>query len=341
VGRHELIPLDDGERWTTALADVPHGHAHTHGFCRAVQLTSGARTYLYRYESQAGRVVCALAEREHAGEIDVTTPYGFGGFAMSGGCAGFAAAWREFARERGWVCGYIALNPLFADAAAFAPEEVRVHNRLYLLDLREPPERLWARLSRNRRRQLRDWEAIGARLELDRTRLAEFLVDNFAAFFARRGAGPATAFRRHTVAAIAELHDVQLVGTGNRGLDAVAAFGYTPHAGDALFAVSRPGGERHSARLVWWGVERLRELGVASLNLGGGIREGDDVAEFKRRFGAAEAPLASLRQVYRPDVYERLCADAGVSPERSGWFPPYRARGAGAEHPASPAESDQ
>jgi hypothetical protein len=335
VGLHELIPLDERERWIAALADVPHGPAHTWGFCRAVQLTSDARTYLYRYEGRAGRVVCALAERELAGEIDVATPYGFGGFATSGDCAGFAAAWREFALERGWVCGYIALNPVFADAGPFPPEEVLVHNRLYVLDLRQAPERLWAALSRNRRRQLRDWEMSGARLELNRSRLARFLVDNYSAFFTRKGAGPATEFRRETVAAIAELDGVLLVGADAGELEAVTAFGYTPHTADALFAVSRPGGEGHSARLVWWGVESLRELDVPYLNLGGGIREGDDVAEFKRRFGASQQPLASLRQVYRPDVYERLCAEAGVSPGRSGWFPPYRAPGAGAERGAS------
>jgi hypothetical protein len=71
----------------------------------------------------------------------------------------------------------------------------------------------------------------------------------------------------------------------------------------------------------------LRALGVTSLNLGGGIREGDDLAEFKRRFGAAELPLVSLRQVYRQDEYERLCREAGVTSHRSAWFPPYRAAG--------------
>jgi hypothetical protein len=325
VGRHELIPLEDGERWTAALADVPHGHAHTHGFCRAVQLTSGARTHLYRYESRGARVVCPLAERGAGGETDVTTPYGFGGFATSGDPVGFAAAWREFAVEQGWVCGYVALNPAFADAGAFPAEEVHVHNRLYVLDLRQSPDRLWAGLSQNRRRQLRDWDEVSGRLETDRARLGRFLVGNLGEFMARRGAGAATAFRRETVAAIAELDDVLMVGAGDGELESVAAFGYTPHAGDYLFGVSRPGGERHSAHLVWWGVERLRALGVAHLNLGGGIREGDDVAEFKRRFGAAERPLASLRQVYRPEVYDRLCAEAGVSPARSTWFPPYRA----------------
>jgi hypothetical protein len=336
VGHHQLIPLEDGERWRAALADVPHGPAHTHGFCRAVQLTSGAPTYLYRYDSPAGRVVCALAEREHAGEVDVTTPYGFGGFASTGECDGFALDWNEFAHERGWVCGYIALNPVFPGAGSFAPEELAVHNRLYLLDLRQPTERLRAGLSRNRRRQLRDWGAVRGRLEVDRSRLGDFLVDRFAAFFESRGAAPATDFRPETIAALAQLDDVLLVGAGDGALEAVAAFAFTAHAADALFAVSTAGGERHSAHLYWWGVERLRELGVPVLNLGGGVRPGDDVAEFKRRFGAAERPLASLRQVYRPDAYERLCAAAGVSPGRSGWFPPYRAPNAGVARPASP-----
>jgi hypothetical protein len=194
VGRHELIPLDDGKRWAAALAGLPHGHAHTHGFCRAVALTSRAPTYLYRYEHGGSRVVCPLSERGAVGELDVVTPYGFGGFAMSGDCRDFAPAWRDFARERGWVCGYIALNPLFGDAARFPAGEMRVENQLYVLDLQQPRDRLWAGLSQNRRRQLRDRGP--GRLELDRAALARFLVDNFADFFARRGAGPATDFRR-------------------------------------------------------------------------------------------------------------------------------------------------
>jgi hypothetical protein len=334
VGRHELIPLEDGERWAAALADVPHGPAHGLGFCRAIQLSSDMPTYLYRYEGRSGCVVCALAEREYADAVDVTTPYGFGGFAPSGEWGDFASHWREFARERGWVCGYIALNPVFVETTPFEEDELFAHNRLFTLDLRQSPERLWAGLSRNRRRQLRD--TTGTRIEVDRSRLSDFLVAEYAGFFARKGAGSATDFRPDTIAALAGLDQVLLVGAGGATLEAVAAFAYTAHAADALFAVSLPGGERHSTQLYWWAIERLRALGVPTLNLGGGVREGDDIAEFKRRFGAAERPLASVRQVYRPDVYDRLCADADVSPERSGWFPPYRARGAAGRRPPAP-----
>jgi hypothetical protein len=329
--RHELIPLSDRRRWERALAELPHGHAHTWGFCRAIQLTSGLPTYLYRYESQGVRVVCALSERESYGSLDVTTPYGFGGFARSGDWGGFAEDWSEFARQRGWVCSYVALNPVLADADGFPREEVHVHNRLYVMDLRGSDTELWARLSRNRRRQLRDWPALAPALVEDREELRECLLATYADFFARKGAGRATDFRPETMAAIAALDDVLMVGAQTNGrLETVAVFGHTPYGADALFNVSVPGGERHTVHLIWWAVERLRALGIENLNLGGGVRQGDDVAEFKRRFGAAELPLASLRQVFLPDRYAELCRRAGVAPEdRSGYFPPYRAPAAG------------
>jgi hypothetical protein len=328
VGRHQLIPIGEPERWARALSALPHGHAHTWGFCRAMQLTSGLPTYLYAYQSEAARVVCPLAEREFHGQVDVTTPYGFGGFAATGEGERFPGEWGDFGRSRGWVCGYVALNPLFRDAAGFPPADVHVHNRLYVMDLRGSDESVRARLSENRRRQLRDWPSTAATLEHDRDRLAEFLLANYSEFFARKGAGSATDFAEQSMAAVAALDDVIMVGAGRDELESVAVFGHTPHGGDYLFNVSVPGGEHHAVHLIWAGVERLRALGVPSLNLGGGVREGDDLAEFKRRFGAAELPLVSLRQVFDTSAYERLCREAGVSADRSGWFPPYRAAGA-------------
>lgn len=325
--RHELIPLADRGRWQEALEAVPHGHAHTWGFCRAIQLTSEVPTYLYRYERDAVRVVCPLAERRFGDQIDVTTPYGFAGFAPTGDWEHFPHDWGQFARSRGWVCGYVALNPLLCAPRGFPSEDVHVQNTLFVMDLQGSDADLLERLSRNRRRELRDWPAVAARLEHDRNTLTDFLLSHHAGFFARKGAGSATDFRQETMAAIASLDDVLMVGAGRGGrVESVAVFGHTAHCADALFNVSAPGGEPNAVHLVWWAVKRLRELGIERLNLGGGVREGDNVAEFKRRFGAAQHPLVSLRQVYRPAAYDDLCRRAGVDPDdRSGYFPPYRA----------------
>jgi hypothetical protein len=278
------------------------------------------------FEDDDGRVVCPVSERDFGGRTDVVTPYGFGGFAGTVPRDRLAEGWAAFARSRGWVCGYLALNPVFHDGGGFAPGEVHVHNRLYVMDLRGTDAELWARLSQNRRRQLRDWASVERGLVHDHGALTAFLLAEYAAFFARKGAGPATDFTMRSMAAFAALDGVFMVGAASAGeVESVAVFGHTPHAADYLFGVSVPGAEHHSAHLIWAGVQRLRRLGIPSLNLGGGVRAGDRLAEFKRRFGAAQMPLRSLKQVYDPEAYAELCRRAGVSPDRGGWFPPYRA----------------
>ena len=79
------------------------------------------------------------------------------------------------------------------------------------------------------------------------------------------------------------------------------------------------------AWLLHAGMVRLREMGVAVLNLGGGVRRGDGLFQFKAKFGGEQRDLHAVRQIYRPDVYRRLLDDAGVSPDET-WFPPYRVR---------------
>jgi hypothetical protein len=325
--RHDLVPLSEPDRWNAALAEVPHGHAHTWGFCHAVQRTSRLPTYLYRYERGEARVVCPLSEREFGGQTDIVTPYGFGGFATRGPGERFPDDWGEFARASGWVCGYLALHPLLCDARGFPTDELHVHTQLYVMDLKGSAEEVFRRLSQNRRRQLRDWPSVAPGLCHDRSALTDFLLANYEEFFASKGAASATTFVPETMEGIAGLDDVFMVGAGADGeVESVAAFGHTPRCGEYLFNVSVPGGEKHAVHLIWAAVQWLRDRGVASLNLGGGIRPQDSVAEFKRRFGGAELPLVSLRQVYLAGEYERLCRMAGVSlTDRSGYFPAYRA----------------
>jgi hypothetical protein len=76
--------------------------------------------------------------------------------------------------------------------------------------------------------------------------------------------------------------------------------------------------------LIWAAVRELKRLGVPTLNLGGGVSEGDSLAEFKRRFGAKQVPLRHVKQVYRPGRYRQLSQRVGADPAAQGYFPAYR-----------------
>jgi hypothetical protein len=327
--RQKSIPLDSASEWREALAGLPHAFAHMWESCHAMRQTTGMATYLYCFEDGGLRIACPIAERTFEGYTDIVTPYGFSGFTGNGDYPRFKHYWDGFVRERGYVCGYIALNPLLENSTYFAADEAFQSNSLYFLDLTLSEQEMLARVDRNRRRQLKDWEKTFSNLIFDKAILTDFFLDNYYDFIERVKATEASRFSRETLSSLCSLDNVFMVGAGGpERVEAVYIFAYTPHVGDALFNVALPEGRSATVTLLWCGVNHLRSMKVRALNLGGGVREGDTIAQAKRRFGSRRLPFTSLKQVYRPDVYEKLCRQVRADPaDRSGYFPAYRTPG--------------
>jgi hypothetical protein len=322
--RHELIPLSDPERWHAALAGVDHGFAHTHGHVQAFALSSDLPTHLYHCRADGKDAVCVIAERHYRGEPDIFTPYGFGGFAASGAIPGFALMWREFALSRGWVCGYLQGNPLFLDPLLGEEGGVAI-NSVFVLDLTSSEEELLAHMARGRRRQILSLGRGGVAYGDAGHDAIEFVVREAPAFFSSRSAASLYQFSdatwRHLLTAQGILTIEARQGSE---LVAVTIFGLAGKMADHLFYILAPAGRGTSAGLLWTGIKRLKAMGCRTLNLGGGIRRDDDVAQFKRLCGATEVPFAAARHVYRPRVFEELCRSAEADTQ-SDYFPPYHA----------------
>jgi hypothetical protein len=290
-----------------------------------MQLTTGYRTYLYCFTAGDVRIVCPFSERRHGGFTDIVTPYGFSGFIGNGDCPEFPDQWNIFVRDRGYVCGYIGLHPVFENETYYDHRDVQEYNTIYVLDLSLGEVELFGKLSENRRRQLKSWQGLASNLVVDRSSLKEFLLANYRDFFAGKNAAEAYSFSPDTISFLLDLDNVFSVGIGSgTALEAVSVFSYTPHVGDYLFNVSLPEGRSHSVALLWYAVKKLKSLGVPLLNLGGGIRKDDGVARFKQRFGGRSLSLKHLRQVYNQETFTRLCRQVDADPnDRSGYFPPY------------------
>jgi hypothetical protein len=323
--REHYIPVTEADEWRAALKGVPHAFAHTVECCAAIQLTTGWPTFLYVAACAGGRVVCPLTERTYGGFVDVVTPYQFSGFSITGAFPDVARRWREFAERRGFVCAYIAQHPALTDPLPDA-DEVAVRNTLYLLDLTLSADELLRRFDRNRRRQLRHYATDSVALVVERETLGSFLVSNYSRFVTRVGAPAASRLADPTLARLARLPNVTIVGIEAAGrIEAVYLFGHTEWAGDCLLNVATAEGRRHATTLLWSGVLALKALQVPLLNLGGGPRQDDPVARSKERFRARGVPFRSRRQIFRRDVYEALCLDAGIEdPGRATYFPAYR-----------------
>jgi hypothetical protein len=325
VIRQELIPLAAYEDWEQALAGIDHAFAHTWASCHAMQHTTGWPTFLYRFDGGDRRFACPIAQRTFEGAIDVVTPSGFAGFVGHGDSTGLLEHWTDFAREQGWVCSYIALNPFVGVSALNRTADAHRHHDLFVLDLRQEQDTLFQAMSANRRRQIGAWRREGGRLRTDAACLKAFVLEHHAQFMTRRGAAGPGALTRETLNELLDLDHVFVIGSGDPEITAATMFAFSPALGEFLGHVSLPGEERHSAVLIWAGLLRLRDMGVPVLNLGGGIRPGDGVAEFKRRFGATAVASYNLKQVFDVPRYAQLCGMRDVDPnDRSGYFPAYQ-----------------
>ena len=325
--RHKVIPLDSPIEWKAALSGIEHAFAHTWENCYAMQLTTGFRSYLYCFEADNVRIVCPIAERIFDKYVDIVTPYGFSGFVGTEDYPGFSEHWSSFVDKHGYVCGYIALNPAFENATYFRHEEAYQFNSLYFLDLTLSYEELFAKLDSNRKRQLRDWEKAAPSFILDRRALTEFLLTTYPSFVRRVNASAANRFTRETLTFLCGLDGVFMVGAGeHETIEAVYLFSYTPYAADWLLNVALVEGRHYAAALLWYGLNHLKSLRIPVLNLGGGIRENDGVAQFKQRFGAKRVPFRCLKQVYNRVIYDEICHRRNAIPaDTIGYFPAYRA----------------
>lgn len=291
-----------------------------------MRLTTAYDTYLYRFEADDVRIICPLSERRLDGHVDIVTPYGFSGFIGNADCGEFARYWTDFIEQRGYVCSYIGLNPIFENITYFSPTEIDRYNEIYILDLTLSRDELFANLSSGRKRQLRHWDKLLADIVLEKSALIDFFLTNYATFVGRKKAARVYSFSMDTLSYLMNLDNVLLVGAQNAAGDVEAAtlFAYTPYVGEGVFNVSLPGGQRHSAALLWYGVNYLKSLRIPLLNLGGGVRRNDGVAEFKQRFGGKKLALGCLKQVHKPNVYEELCRRANVDhTDITGYFPAY------------------
>jgi hypothetical protein len=179
-------------------------------------------------------------------------------------------------------------------------------------------------MDRGRRRQVRGSENLP--LLHYRLALVGFLVREHAPFLVRVGAAASEWRSPQTLKDLCAAEHTIVVGIGTPDdVRAVYVFGYSETIGTCLFHVSTSDARSETTRLIWYGIRELQTRGVRWLNMGGGVRPGDAIADAKRRFGARPVALGGVRQVFRDDIYHALCREAGIDrPAEHGYFPAYR-----------------
>ncbi len=330
AANNRLIDISQRSEWVQALKAVPHAHAHTWEYCAAMAESSHLPTLLYVAQQPAGRLVCSLSVRsKEEGCRELVSPYGFGG--MASDCRGeplhdLAQAWKDFARQSGFVSAYVMQHPAFSLDTETWDADLHAHHLLFMVDLTDDIDGIWEKMRKGYRYDIRRCESDpGVRLVTDHEALASALVDLYPQTVQRVGASEVYRFSTSTLRRLAQAPGCLLLGIETAsGIEAVAMFLHTPYTADYFLNATTPEGRQHTRLLVWSAIKALKQLRVPGLNLGGGVRDDDTLAQFKRRFGGRTVRGQALKQIFDRDKYSCLCRRyCAAGHDQTGFFPPY------------------
>jgi hypothetical protein len=315
----EIVSLAAAERWC-AIHQNEGLPSHSWHYAMGLS-TLGIEPRLAVIDSGGERLLLSFYERPWKGRFDIATVLGLSGAWLSGSTGAPFQTFKAFAKTTGWVAGYIQLAPSIEVSHYPDGDRVISTNDLFLLDLGRGDLRQYA--SAIIRRKIARAERGGAILIDDAALLATHLRLLYPATIARTGAGPIYDFPVDALTTWACDPDVRTYGALVDGsIEAISMFRLVRKEAEYQLNACTEKGRGLAAWLIWKAAARLTTEGVQRLNLGGGIRRGDGLADFKAKFGGTRCELRALCQVYDPDAYADLCRRSGCS--GTSYFPGYR-----------------
>jgi len=290
-----ILDLADREGWCAehSLGGLP---CQSWSYCNALS-ASGVEPKLAVVKGGGTRMLLPFFERKWKNYADVATILGLSGASIEPMSRTPLEIWKRFATNRGWVAGYIQLAPSAKLSAPPPGDELVASNEVFLINLQQKDPLEGA--SQIVRRKVRWAQRCGVVLVEDRRVLARTLEDLYPSAIRRTGASDRYAFTTETLRRWAtDPENLILGGRIDGTVQAVHLFACCAGYAEFQLSASTDYGRNLSAWMLWEAMVRLRAAGVVTFNIGGGIRRGDGVYEFKKKFGGIARPLQSIRQIY-------------------------------------------
>src|SRR3569623_686220 len=323
----QIITLGERERWIEVhrREGLP---SQSWDYARALS-ASAPPPRLAVVEPGGARMLLPIFEREWNGARDITTILGLYGVSVLPASAAPLARWREYAASEGWVAGYLQMSTVAASDDSLFWQQASgtgslLHgNQVYLLPIRSGD--VLPSCSEIIRRKVRRAEQDGACLVENKPALADSLKNFYPQAMKRVGARACYEFSEATLDLWVQSPGMIALGASvNGSIEAVSLFCFAGEQAEYHLNACSERGRSFAAWLILQAIRRLQSLGVATLNLGGGVSPGDSLAFFKERFNGTCRKLTSVCQIYDPEKYDLLCQQAGVGRDAC-YFPAYRA----------------
>lgn len=313
----QLIPLACRTDWESHLCDMPHAPGQTWAFNHAISLSAKLPTFLYSAVGDCFKAACPVAIRNKNEQNDIVTPYG-ASMITDGSNSNFYEEMQHFFISQQIICGYLAVHPT-QNSIAFT--EQHIGGTIYIHDLVGSEADWLTAMSKSSRYELTQWLKQDYDIISDKHILAQHIVNLYGETLSRVNAATVYYFQPETLINILmHPHTIALGIKNHTQVEAISLFPYTPYMADYFLNASTLKGRQHTRGLIWHAMRTLKKIHIPQLNLGGGVKPGDHLDDFKRRLAGKPQTHGVLKQIYNKNVFTKLCESIDSS---TTYFPPY------------------
>lgn len=325
---HKLITIHDQNAWETIITAIPHTFAHSHWYNYAMHVASGREIFLYHGKAKNFDIICPISPRKKNNNApeDITTPYGFSGFASTGSFALFPEEWNAFLASCGFISGHIMLHPFFQNNQHYLNQDLHAGKRAYYLNLQPDLETIYRGFSSDHKHRLRQWQKMGLTVIHSKDeKYIQAFIQYYKLSLKQRNASSIYDFGEKAWRLLINSPQAQLLSIEQQGVvEASAIFILHEDIADYFMLASTDQGRLHARGIIWEAIQLYKQQGAHWLHLGCGIKENDALEQFKARWGATAFVTCALKQIYNQKAYSLLCQQYEVDPhDQSGYFPAY------------------
>lgn len=314
-----VATVSDADRWQQ-LAEL--SGCPSHRLCHGQSLAaSGLKPMLAAViSSNSAWLVMPIYCRSWKDTVDIATIACVSGARCSGHATPLLETWHDYARKQGWICGYLQFDPL---SSLDGVEESRRGSAVWIHRLESDVEPL-ANASKIIHRKIRKTALAEPKVEQDRSKLADALCNLYPDSMRRAGAHPAYHYKEDSLRNWALNQQNLVIGISIQDcIVGIVVFLINGVDADFHIGAYSPAGRASSAWLMNAALGILKQSGIRSVNLGGGIAYGDGLYQFKQKLGGIEHHHTIITQIYNRSIYSDLCSHLGGD-DSAARFPPYR-----------------
>lgn len=198
----------------------------------------------------------------------------------------------------------------------------------YEMDLRLSEAELRSNVSKRRRSKLvpKIDQPISF-CDNDKERLLPFFLEYYTDAMARLNACGRFVFDHDILTALCMLPSTDMIGVLIEDkIELVMLHGHVNGRAEFIFSGTSEAGRNLASIALWHSALWYQSNGMTHFHLGGGMKVGDGLDDFKRQLGGTRLLNGGLKYVLEPELYAELCARMTQEERESGFFPPYLRR---------------